>query len=247
MVQNLWIPLANNAAMLLALFVAYEASNIISKQKKILGLVVNGILSAAICIAIMSMPYELYPGVFFDTRTILISVVAIIFGGIPVSITVIAAVLFRIISGGDGTAAGIATILTSAAIGLIWRKYIFQKQKKWRWASLYAMSIVVHATMLLCMLLFPYPQNLNIIGQIALPVMLIYPIASVMLCVLLLHQQERIEYQEKLKASEEKYRTITENISDVVWMADLKLKTIFVSSSVKQLLGEDPEKHIKKI
>ena len=40
-----------------------------------------------------------------------------------------------------------------------------------------------------------------------------------------------------LRQNEKKYRQITENIPDVVWTADLDLKTTYVSPSVKSLLG----------
>ena len=49
-----------------------------------------------------------------------------------------------------------------------------------------------------------------------------------------------------LTASEKKYRSITENMSDVVWQMDLNLKTTYVSPSVKKLLGESIEEHINR-
>lgn len=44
--------------------------------------------------------------------------------------------------------------------------------------------------------------------------------------------------------SEKKYRSITENMSDVVWQMDLDLKTTYVSPSVEKLLGESIEEHM---
>ena len=44
--------------------------------------------------------------------------------------------------------------------------------------------------------------------------------------------------------SEKKYRSITENMSDVVWQMDLNLKTTYVSPSVEKLLGESIEEHM---
>jgi PAS domain S-box-containing protein len=44
----------------------------------------------------------------------------------------------------------------------------------------------------------------------------------------------------------EKFRQITENMTDVVWTADLHMKTTYVSPSVERLLGESPEAHMKR-
>lgn len=52
-------------------------------------------------------------------------------------------------------------------------------------------------------------------------------------------QMERL-----LRESEEKYRRITENITDVVWTADLEFRKNYVSSSVTRLLGFTPDEYI---
>ncbi|MFW5793552.1 MAG: PAS domain S-box protein [Bacteroidota bacterium] len=51
---------------------------------------------------------------------------------------------------------------------------------------------------------------------------------------------------ERLTESEEKYRLIAESTSDMVWTTDYQLNTTYVSPSVERLLGETPEKHMKK-
>ncbi len=52
--------------------------------------------------------------------------------------------------------------------------------------------------------------------------------------------------EKNLKESEKKYRRIAENISDVVWITDLNLKTTFVSPSIEKLTGEKPDAHLKR-
>jgi LytS/YehU family sensor histidine kinase len=89
---------------------------------------------------------------------------------------VVGASVFRLYAGGVGTLPGLLVIITSGMIGLAWRRWLYPKSKKWRWLNTYAMSITVHATMLVCMLTLPYPTNLNVICKIAVPVKLIYPV-----------------------------------------------------------------------
>ncbi len=56
----------------------------------------------------------------------------------------------------------------------------------------------------------------------------------------------RKQAEEALGESEEKHRKITESISDVVWVSDLNLKTIYVSPSVENLLGEPADLHTNR-
>ena len=46
---------------------------------------------------------------------------------------------------------------------------------------------------------------------------------------------------QQLRQSEERYRTITENMSDTVWVMDLDFKTTYVSPSVLLARGFAPE------
>ena len=70
------------------------------------------------------------------------------------------------------------------------------------------MSLTVHIAMLACMLLLPYPESLNVIRKIAVPVMVVYPAASVLLSMLLMRQQDRRRLEDALKESEKNTKVI---------------------------------------
>lgn len=50
----------------------------------------------------------------------------------------------------------------------------------------------------------------------------------------------------KLRNSERRLRRITDNISDVVFTADLELHTTYISPSVERLIGDSVEEHLRK-
>ncbi|MFA7636815.1 MAG: PAS domain S-box protein [Monoglobales bacterium] len=200
--------LINNAALLLVLSVIYQLTNLINPRYIRVKQIVNGLLIALICIAIMSMPFKLFMGIVFDTRSILISVTALVFGSLPTIITVVVAGIFRILQGGTGALTGVAVIITSAVIGLVWRFSMKSTDSKLHWLNVYVMSFLVHIAMIVCMNLLPYPVNINVIREITLPVLLIYPIASVLLYALLNQQQAFLRVRDKLEQSEERFRLL---------------------------------------
>ena len=218
--RDLLVALTNNAALLLALSIVCEISFHLPERIKAYRPFITGLLASAICVIIMSTRFVMAPGLVFDTRSILISVVAFIFGPVPTLMTVAAAVIYRTIEGGVGLMAGLAVILSSALIGRLWERLFRNKKPKYRLLSLYLMGIIVHVVMLLCMFLLPSPMNYTTVREIALPVLLIYPLASLLLSLLLLSQRDRNETINARLEAEARYQSLFNNSHTVMLLVD---------------------------
>jgi len=120
--QEPLIPLINNAALLIAMVVVYEAlSTRIRERKKIWWQVVSGLILGGIGMAVMLNPWALAPGVIFDTRSVILGLSGLFFGTIPTLLAVLITGALRLWMGGSGALMGIAVIASSGGIGLLWR------------------------------------------------------------------------------------------------------------------------------
>jgi len=211
MKQEILIAFVNNAALLLALAIIYEFSyNIPDRFKKIMPLI-SGLSIGFIGVLIMSIAYKLADGAIFDTRSILIGTAGLIFGAIPTAIAAGITIIYRIIQGGAGAFAGSLVILSCAFIGLFWRKFLTKNKSTFILTNIYAFGLTLHVAMLLCMLTFPWEMAWLILSQITLPVLIIYPVATVLLTMLLLHQKDRREAMTLVRLAEARYRNLFNN------------------------------------
>ncbi len=57
---------------------------------------------------------------------------------------------------------------------------------------------------------------------------------------------KRRQMEEALRQSERQYRLITEKMSDIVWIADMNLQTVYVTPSVQTILGFTQEERMRQ-
>ncbi|PKO05886.1 MAG: hypothetical protein CVU41_09685 [Chloroflexi bacterium HGW-Chloroflexi-3] len=234
---NIFLGLINNTALLLALWAVYGMvsmrSNLRSNWEKIL----SGFAIGGLGIAVMFSTLPFSPGVVFDTRSILLSISGLFFGFIPSAIAVIMTSAFRIWQGGAGTIMGVSVIITSTAIGIGWR-YLRKKQENpSSWFELYVFGIIVHVVMFIDSISLPQVVFLQVLRNIAPPVMIIYPIATVALGLLFSNQLTRKKLSLDLEKSEEKYRNIVETTEEGICTFDAEGNFYFVNQKFSEMTG----------
>ena len=183
--------LLNNAVLLLALGVVYDSLGLHSLTNKAQRNVLTGILVGVIGISVMLTPWELSPGVFFDTRWVLMSLCGLYFGFVPTLIAVVMTLCLRLFQGGAGVYVGSLVIISSGLIGLAWRYWSLRYKKEMSWGWLYLLGLSVQVDVILCMFFMPAEMRYTILAAIAAPLLIIYPLGTMLLGMLLKRQKDR--------------------------------------------------------
>lgn len=236
--QTIFIALINNAALLIMLTVVVSMINQFPLKLKNYETLLSGIIISIICTVIMMTPFELSSGIVFDSRTILISTTAYFLGLVPTAITVIVASAIRLHIGGLGAIPGAVAIFASAIIGIVWKKYISKQFPHFKYLSIYAMSVVTQVVVLMSLLLFlPYPDNQNTVEAVAIPLLVLYPIITVLLSYIILYQQTLREVQVKVMNSEDRFRSLFEEAPIGYQSLDFEGKILEVNQRWTEILG----------
>ena len=230
--------LVSNASLLLALSLLFDLVAIRLPISKIsLWQIPLGIVIGGIGITVMQTPWILSPGIIFDTRSIILGISGLFFGLIPTLIGMLMTAAFRVFQGGAATTMGVAVIISSGTIGLIWRHMLNKNVSKISLKELYGFGIIVHLAMLVMALLLPWQTAVNILSNISAPVLIIYPVATALLGLLMVNRIRQEQSSDALAESEELLRLAVEAGSIGLFSTDLVTHKIIVSPEWKKQLG----------
>lgn len=180
------------------------------------GLLVQGLLFGSAAMLGMLRPFTLQPGLFYDGRSVLISLGALFFGPWVAVISGAMAITCRISMGGTGVFVGTTVITASALIGLAARHRLRPDQRTPTVLQLFALGLVVHVAMVSIMLL--RPDGLQVVAQIGPPVMLLYPLATILAGKILSDQVDAERALQALRESRERYELIFQSGNDAMFV-----------------------------
>jgi signal transduction histidine kinase/CheY-like chemotaxis protein len=185
------ISLIQNIAVLLALAMLYENFWLRNdKPRGMISKIFTGIILGLIGIVLMYTPWTMTPGLVFDSRSVMLAISGIFFGSLPTIIAIVLSGLMRVNMGGEGMWMGLAVIVSSGTIGIVWAEL----RKNWKRINqpieFFALGLVVHVVMLAATVLLPQERMAETLRIITLPIFLIY-IPGTMLLGLLMAAQKR--------------------------------------------------------
>ena len=236
-----------NVSLLVALATFYTLLARLRMEGRLWSRLVSGLLFGAVAIVGMSVPFHYAPGVIYDGRSIVLAMAGLFGGGATALVAAVVAGAYRLYLGGGGVWAGVATLASSALVGLAFRRLAGNRPSKLGIPALYLVGLSVHVAMLASQLLvLPWPAGLTAIGRIWLPVILIFPVATVLMGVLLRTEDRRLEIQAGLRESEARHKAILRSATDGFWRIDLQGRILEVNEAYCQMSGYSEEELLTK-
>ncbi|MFU8793615.1 MAG: HD domain-containing phosphohydrolase [Acholeplasmataceae bacterium] len=181
-----------NAILLLALLLLYQATDINITESKKHKQALIGLLIGLFMILIMMNPWRLTEGVIFDSRSVLMGVTGLFFGPIATLIAAVIGGLYRISIGGQGVYVGVSTIFLSGFIGLYWCKIKHLIPKLPSFIEYYIFGLVLHIIVLSMFFTLPQAIRIDVVVSNIIPFLVFFPILTSILSIVLQNHQRRL-------------------------------------------------------
>ncbi len=209
----MYIAILNNITLLVSLAVIYSFLNRYTARSSVKHQLLSGILFGLVAVIGMMNSVHATEGIVFDGRSIVLVAAGIFGGPVTAAISAVVAAAYRIYMGGAGTLMGVSVIAEAAIIGTV----VYYLRRKYGWAShllfIYGAGVVVHLIMLLLTATLPAGSAKEILPQIVLPVMVIYPLGTLLIAILFISQESFLEAKRKAEESDRLKTAFLNNLS----------------------------------
>lgn len=204
-------------------------------------MLMQGVLFGLTAVLGMLRPLVLGAGLIFDGRSVMISLCALFFGPAAVAVAAFPVIAYRVMLGGPGMVMGVLTVLSSSAIGLAARYRFKPVDRPPTGLQLYVFGLVIHAAMLLGAFTIPDAGGLVTLQRIGLPVMLLYPLSTMLAGKILSDQVASISTIKALRDSEERFKLSMEATSDGLWDLDVATDRAYYNPAYYHILGYESD------
>ncbi|HUX63216.1 putative bifunctional diguanylate cyclase/phosphodiesterase [Sulfuricella sp.] len=185
------IELIQNIALLVALAAVFQVTVSRAGKSALTNTVLIGFLFGVVGVLGMMTPIQYAPGIIFDGRSIILAVAGLIGGPLVALISGLITGAYRFWLGGAGTLVGIAVITASSAIGVTFH-YIRKRSGGYLGAlPLLGFGFLVHIVMLAIFMFLPDKVGLTVIKEMGVTILLFYPSATMLVCLLFQDYEEK--------------------------------------------------------
>jgi len=242
--SNLHI-IVDNAALLIASTIFFQVSTYIKETYDQSSEILDAFLFGVIGMLIMSFPYVPSSGLFIDTRSILIGLIAYIFGGKTSYFLMIILIIYRIILGGNGALVGILIIVTSGIIGLLFRKIDTKLLKRYSILNFYLFGIIIHLIMTFYIMFLSNGNYASAFANSFVPLLVIFPITTVVVGKLFIIQREQVNQLHLVRFAEKRFRSLFEQAQIGICYLNSDGQFINTNEYFNQMFGYSSDEILK--
>jgi len=196
----IYLSLIHNIALLTALTFVHSLMFRRLKRGRFVYPLLSGLLFGFVCVVGMMTPVSLQPGLIFDGRSIILSVAGLFAGPLAALVAGTIAAAYRLWLGGIGALPGVGVIIITAGLGVVW--HYLRRRHQWVMgtSALFIFGLLVHISMLTFLLLsLPQTAAQVVLNNVALPVLLLYPPATLLSCLLFLMMEQHVRNEERMR------------------------------------------------
>jgi len=228
--------LLQNATLLFAMVVVCDVFTRRQRLDTLIGKLLAGSVIGVIGVAIIYTSFPFEPGVIFDSRSVLMAVSGLFLGPLPTLVAVVITVAFRLLEGGS-VFTGVLVILTSAGIGLAWRRYRRGRLADIRFGEAYLLGLTVHVTMVAVLFTLPGDLSWRAVVSFGPPILLLHPVATAILGLVFANNLQRQALRQELVDERQLLRSLFESLPDLVWLKDTEGRYLACNRRMGTLLG----------
>ncbi|MFC4296889.1 EAL domain-containing protein [Castellaniella hirudinis] len=232
----MFIELVKGVSLLLALCFLHGVSVQVWRSRPRAGQWCSGLIFGSICVIGMLTPLTLEQGVIFDARSVVLSMAGLFGGPLVAGVAAAMAAMARLYLGGAGVLIGLLVILLCVGTGLAYR---------WLWMrgrlgvgpiALACFGLLVHVAVLTLFQFLPADVAQSFNERVALPFLLTFTVATVILGLLLRDVGNRLSIEHALADAMDRLRAISQAIPDVLLVFDDEGRYVQVLSQDDDLL-----------
>ena len=247
------INLINNIAFLVALVAAGLIVLKRFRNDTLHRQVLLGFLFGGVALLGMLNPVNFAPGIIFDGRSIVLAVAGVVGGGITALIAAGMAAIYRYQLGGIGAPVGVSVVLFSALLGVLARHWWLRREATPSAGHFLALGVVVQLAQLAVFTQIPDRAGFLFIEQAWWVLLLCYPPATMLLCLIFRDQEQRLEQQQALEAAQEAamrersmLRTLIDTLPDLIWLKDREGVYLACNHRFEQFFGASEREIVRR-
>jgi PAS domain S-box-containing protein len=231
------VNLINNIAFLIALVAAGQIVVARYRENTLQRQLLLGVLFGGVALLGMANPVNFAPGVFFDGRSIVLAVAGVAGGWAPATIAAGMAAFYRYQLGGIGAPVGIMIVLLSALLGVLARHWWLRRPQPPRSFDYLALGVVVQLMQLAAFTQIPDQAGYAFIAQAWWILLLFYPLATMLLCMMFRNYEHRHQIERALSRERAMLGTLVNTLPDLIWLKNAEGVYLNCNNRFEQFFG----------